>query len=348
MLTATIALLLTTVPPVTDASTAPSTSVVIAAVGDVLLDGPLHRQAKRSPDGFGPVFASVATLLGEADIAYANLEGPLGGGATAGFPRFNHPDRLAEDLSAIGVDVVSTANNHSLDRGRAGLARTLDRLDAAGLQHAGSRRSRREPWFTVVERRGMRVAFVACTFAANGQPDPRRQVLRCYAQRRTLVATVQALAARDDVDAVIVTPHMGLERLDAPRPKEQRLARQLIDAGATAVLGAHPHKLHRVAWHAAGGRPAFIAYSLGNFVSGQRSLAQRTGAVIFLRLTKTAAGVAIDAAGYTPLVSRRHEGDTVVEVAAEGSAEAAHAARVLKGLDRVAGPAALAQGGARP
>lgn len=324
-----------------------SSSIVVAAVGDVLLDGPLHRQGLGSEQGFNEVWAPVAPLLIDADLTYANLEGPLGGGATAGFPRFNHPDRLADDLVALGVDVVSTANNHSLDRGRRGLERTLDRLDAVGLQHAGTRRAKGEAWFSVVERGGWRVAFVACTFAANGQPDPRRQVLRCYRQRRVVLALVTALAGRDDVDAVIVTPHMGLERLDSPRAKERRFARQLIKAGAVAVLGAHPHKLHRVdrvAARAGSAHTGVAAYSLGNFVSGQRALAKRTGAVLFLKLTKTDAGVIVDDVGYAPLVTRRSEGQTSVEVAPEGSAEAAHAARVLKGIERVTGPAALRTG----
>jgi poly-gamma-glutamate capsule biosynthesis protein CapA/YwtB (metallophosphatase superfamily) len=351
VLTTTIALLLLGLPRPEGAieeeraraPAAPPASLIVAAVGDVLLDGPLHRQAGRTPEGFQAVFAPVAGLLQGADLTYANLEGPLGGGPTAGFPRFNHPDRLADDLLALGVDVVSTANNHSLDRGRRGLERTLDRLDAVGLAHAGTRRSAEERWFTIVERQGFRVAFVACTFAANGQADPGRQVLRCYGQRRQLLALVRTLDARDDVDAVIVTPHIGLERLDAPRVKERRLAQQLVEAGALAVLGAHPHKLHRVERLKAGPREAFVAYSLGNAVSGQRSLPQRTGAVVYLRLVKTADGVVVDEVAYTPLVTRRTEGQTLVEVAPAGSPEAVHAARVLKGLDPVAGPEALRQ-----
>lgn len=341
----TVLLAIGAAPDAGDASL--SSSIVVAAVGDVLLDGPLHRQGADDEQGFGAVWEPVAPLLRDADVAYANLEGPLGGGATAGFPRFNHPDRLADDLVALGVDVVSTANNHSLDRGRGGLVRTLDRLDAAGLQHTGTRRTKAERWFTIVERGGWRIAFVACTFAANGRPDPHRQVLRCYRHRQHVLRLVTDLASRDDVDAVIVTPHMGLERLDRPRAKERRFARQLIEAGAVAVLGAHPHKLHRVDRVATTGdsdHHAVIAYSLGNFVSGQRTLAMRTGAVLFLKLTTTATGVVVDDVGYTPLVTRRSEGQTRVETAPEGSAEAVHAAQVLKGIEQVAGPAALRSG----
>src|SRR5204863_9732776 len=111
----------------------------------------------------------------------------------------------------------------------------------------------------------------------------------CFKQTKELLATVRALAP--DVDAVIVTPHWGKEYDPVPQEKQRTLAQQLVDAGATAVLGAHPHVLQP--WEkrvAADGREAFVLYSLGNFAHHQRSLPRRSSIIAYLGLRKDASG----------------------------------------------------------
>jgi len=305
----------------------PAEVVTIAAVGDVLLHHELQKQAYTDPAGFGALWRDVALVLARTDLTYANLEVPIAQGLDkqgpaddpglrfdnrvyTGYPFFNAHPSLAAALAEVGVDVVSTANNHALDRGAAGLVRTLDNLDAAKIRHAGTRRTTDDPWFAITEAKGMRVAWLACTLHTNFGKDDLGQVLHCFTQTKEVLEQVAALAKRDDVDAVIVTPHWGKEYDPVPQPKQRELARKLVDAGATAVIGAHPHVLQP--WErivAEGGREAFVHYSLGNFVHHQRSLDRRSSIVLVLGLHRAETGKAAVVGARVIPIHVRMEGD---------------------------------------
>lgn len=303
----------------------------MAAVGDVLLHQPLHVQALRDLGGHRSLWSPVAQLIASADIAYANLEGPIAPGLTAGgrevadpgrvfdkrvytsYPMFNYQPFLANDLAASGFDVVSTANNHALDRGSKGADFTIDHLRAAALPFTGTRRSTepQAPWYALIDRPGLRTAWLACSFSTNGVPDRARQVLDCYRDEEQVVEQARALAARADVDAVIVTPHWGNEYQLRPNAEQRRLGRALIDAGALAVLGAHPHVPQPWERHQApDGRSGLIVYSLGNFVSGQfHRVPTRASLVLQLVLRRTPqCAVIIDQVSHVPLEMTREGG----------------------------------------
>lgn len=305
----------------------PAAVVTIAAIGDVLMHHELQKQAYASPDGFAALWPNLADLLGKTDLSYANLEVPIATGLTkdgpakdpgktfdnavyTGYPFFNAHPSLAAALATAGIDVVSTANNHALDRGSDGLVRTLDALDAAKIQHTGTRRTAKEPWHTMTEAKGLHVAWLACTLHTNFGKDDLGQVLHCFKQTKQVLAEVEALAARDDIDAVIVTPHWGKEYDPVPQDKQRELARKLVDAGATAIIGAHPHVLQP--WEklaAGGGREAFVHYSLGNFAHHQRSLERRSSIILVLGLhARKGAKATVVGARYVP-IHVRMEGD---------------------------------------
>ncbi|MEM6994426.1 MAG: CapA family protein [Myxococcota bacterium] len=320
-----------------------SERVTIAAVGDVLLHKELQRQAIASPIRFRSLWQGLAAELSAADMTYANLEGPMAYGINralqevpdpglrfddevyTGWNRFNYPPQLADDLARAGFDVVSTANNHALDRGALGADRTLDALDHFGVAHTGTRRAgSRDPWHAVVHANGFAIAWLACAQHTNHLPDDRRQVLRCFARDRTLEAQVRTLAADPAVDAVIVTPHWGAEYVAAPNGKQRRLARRLIDAGALAVLGSHPHVLQPWTTHVApDGHEGFIVYSLGNFVSHQQELGRRTSAVVSITLARDESGRArFERADYVPFAVREDGGRFFAEIVTDGPSHA--------------------------
>ena len=300
----------------------PGEKLVIAAVGDVLLHGPLQRQAVASRDRFRSLWRDVEDLLEAADITYANLEGPTAQGVTSSgastrdpgfrfdevvytsYPQFNYHPYLLEDLVASGVDVVSTANNHSLDRRSLGVDRTIDALESAGLTFTGTRRRGEErPWYAITSTKGFNVAWIACTYATNGIPDSKHQVLHCYDDAAELERMVSELAQRQGIDAVIVTPHWGEEYQANPGWDQVRLGRRLLDAGATAILGSHPHVTQPFEKYVTrDGRETFIIYSLGNFVSGQTSLPRKSTLLLYLGLTKGRDGrTFINGVRYVPL-----------------------------------------------
>jgi hypothetical protein len=308
--------------------------LVVAAVGDLLLHHELQIQATRAATRFRVLWAGVEDILQRADLTYANLEVPLAAGVLrsgeetadpglvfdrkvyTAYPRFNVHPSMAEDLVTSGVDVVSTANNHALDRGSLGADKTIAALKAAGLKYTGTRARAEEsaPWHTTTQARGLTVAWLACTLHTNMVEDPAKQVLRCF-DDRTVEHEVGKLAKDPAIDAVIVTPHWGKEYKPLPDAAQKAFAGRLAEAGATAVIGGHPHVLQP--WEVRttkDGREVFVMYSLGNFASHQIELPQRSSMVLYLGLTRPPGKKAfVHGARYVPLHVRQKGDEFFVE-----------------------------------
>lgn len=301
--------------------------ITLAVMGDIIPHKQILRHAFHRKSGFRPMFEPLSALIGAADLAYANLEAPIADGIAAGgraapdpgwrldervygyqLPNvsFNFHPSIADDLVATGFDVVSTANNHAMDRGSRGADRTVDHLERVGLAFTGSRRQEESeaerPWHVLTKAGAMTVAWLACTYSTNGIPDPKRQIRLCFSEQEKLLDEIRSLATRSDVDAVILTPHWGAEDSHYPIAQQRALGRAAIEAGAAAVVGAHPHVLQPWEKHVtADGREGLVIHSLGNFLSNQRQQAQRVGAVGILELTRQGDGKArVGAAGYVP------------------------------------------------
>ncbi|MEZ5775318.1 MAG: CapA family protein [Hyphomicrobiaceae bacterium] len=303
------------------------TRITVAAVGDLLFHKRLQLEAYAKGRDFRQFWEPVADILAGADLTYGNLEGPVADGVAVGGRaakkdpgrrldgivysadlktlNFNYHPSVIPDLIASGFDLVSTANNHAMDRGVLGIDRTVDNLDRYGLPFTGTRKAGEttRAWSVVTRADGLNVAWLACTYSLNGMPDRKSQVLFCFEEREWLLAEIRKLASDPAVDAVMVTPHWGIEDSHGVEQRARALARDMIDAGATAVIGAHPHVLQP--WEkvvARDGREGLVIYSLGNFVSNQRKLPQRTGAIALIELTKPATGgrARVTAAGFIP------------------------------------------------
>ncbi len=277
-------------------------AVVLAAAGDIMVHDAQLRVAYNSGTGqydFLGAFAKIADEISSADFAVANLETVLAG-EESGYgesqnhesaPRFNAPDSLATALAGAGFDLLSTANNHCMDRGEAGLLRTVKALDEAGLHHTGtfatpSASARPE----LHEVNGVRVAFAAFTYGTNGIPVPRdKPWMVNMLDERTVAGNMRAAKAQSP-DWIVALPHMGAEYANATSDEFRLLADTLIAHGADIVLASHPHVLQPVELrrvHTAGGeRKGLVAWSLGNFISSQREPPRETGMILKLRLTK--------------------------------------------------------------
>ena len=285
-------------------------TLTIAAVGDILLHYPL--QVVGLKKGFTSLWEQTLPTFKSADIVYANLEGPIDAGKNVGtgFPLFNYPETLAPALKQSGVTIVSTANNHALDQSAKGIDNTLSQLDKAGVKYVGSRaRGSERPWSAIVEKNNFKIAWIACTAHTNGITDTHNQVLYCFKpkDRTTILNLVRDL--KNQVDAVIVTPHWGEEYNNFPEKNQQAFAKQLLDAGALAVIGSHPHVLQPMEKYITPDkRTTFIAYSLGNFVSYQGTVNQRTSVILLLDLTKTQQGTVINGMRFVPLFMSNRAG----------------------------------------
>ncbi|MBW2702755.1 MAG: CapA family protein, partial [Deltaproteobacteria bacterium] len=258
--------------------------VRIAAVGDIVAHGAVIKCARQANKldakgkslnhgGFDVLWSALVPVLKDEDIVFANLETPIApksGGKSVPF-FFNAPVGMLESLKALGVRVVSFANNHVYDQKRKGFIETLKHLDASGLAYVGAgntcaeaRRAR------ILEVKGIKLAFLGASDLFNqrmnrGAKDP------CAAEFDEKQVLEDAAAARKDgAELVILSLHWSREYVTAPSGKEVQLAHRLIEGGVDVLLGHHPHVLRPVEVHkASDGRVGIIAYSLGNFVSNQ-------------------------------------------------------------------------------
>lgn len=281
-------------------------TLTIAAVGDVLLHEPLQRKAVK--DGFMSLWEQAIPYIKNADIAYANLEGPMAYGVSktgkvvtdpghqvdnyvySSYPLFNYHPKLADALKDSGFDIVSTANNHSLDRYNIGIERTIEALQKAGIAYTGTRfDAKKQPIYTLLKRKGFTLAWLACTQDTNGMQDKKAQVIYCFrkADRQAILDAIAQL--RSQVDAIIVSPHWGIQYQHQPTSLQKAFAKQVLEAGATAVIGSHPHVLQPIKHYITKDkRETLIAYSLGNFVSYQGTPKNRSTVILQIELMKTA------------------------------------------------------------
>jgi poly-gamma-glutamate synthesis protein (capsule biosynthesis protein) len=295
----------------------------LGAVGDVLM----HEAVKRSAEthgagaldgGYTWLFSPVADLLSAPDITFANLETPVAPDAGTGSRAFvfNAPPAVLGALARAGVDLVSFANNHAFDQGRAGFEETLRRLDAARIRYVGAGPAGRAQGPVLLEVNGLRLAFLgyAHFFNGDGNACPPRAAGCLQASeldRARAVEDVRAAAAISD--AVIVSLHWGDEYQPQPREADVELAHRLADAGALVVLGHHPHVLQPVElYRRSDGKTAVVAYSLGNFISNQsRNYVPE--------LTPDPVAATRDGALLRVTLARRDYGRGVVEVEVAGT-----------------------------
>jgi poly-gamma-glutamate capsule biosynthesis protein CapA/YwtB (metallophosphatase superfamily) len=239
-------------------------SLVIRATGDVNLD-PEYVSGLRDR-GFSYAWSGLAGFLRGDDLTIVNLEcavSKLGHRQVKSYTFRGDPAALGP-MRAAGVEVANLANNHSLDFGAAAMLDSRANLLANGIEPVGAGRNEAEAMRPLLVRvKGRTVAVLGFTqivpttdwYATASRPGVARGD-----DTRAMTAAVAAAQARADV--VVVTIHWGIERATRPTAAQMALAKALIDAGADAIFGHHPHVLQPLSFYA--GRPIF--YSLGNFV----------------------------------------------------------------------------------
>jgi poly-gamma-glutamate synthesis protein (capsule biosynthesis protein) len=270
--------------------------VVIAFTGDLMVHAEqlIAAYQRESDTYFFSSFCEVSKYLQEADYTIGNLETTFAG-AEAGYgsyPLFNTPDAFADEIKTSGFDFVTTANNHCFDKNAAGLLRTLDVLDTHGIAHAGTYASPEDQSkLYIVELGGIKFALLSYTYGTNDFPVPTDMYWMVNILDETLMKN-QIQQARTEADIVIVLPHMGDEYALIPAERYMRLAHRLCQWGADAVMVSHPHVLQPAEFYTVSNengqtRECFIAYSMGNFISHQRTEPQDAGAIFYLSFIKT-------------------------------------------------------------
>ncbi|MBI1975643.1 MAG: CapA family protein [Candidatus Vogelbacteria bacterium] len=261
-----------------------SSPLSLVFVGDIMMDRGVRARIDSAGGDYRTIFSS-SEYLGRADIAFANLEGPLSnrGYDLGGAYSFRMDPKAMDALSGAGFDVVSVANNHSGDWGRGAFEDTLVRLKAAGIESAGGGTSRLEAKRPrIIERGGTRVAFLA--FSDLGPAWLSEDIDSSYMLTASDPDYSSIItAAANESDTLVVSIHFGDEYEQEPTRRQRELAHAAIDAGARIVIGHHPHVIQPIEEYNGG----VIAYSLGNFIFDQDfSEETKTGMALEVLLKK--------------------------------------------------------------
>jgi poly-gamma-glutamate synthesis protein (capsule biosynthesis protein) len=257
-------------------ASAPAGFTLIAS-GDVLPHDSIIRRAAQDAGGdgydFTPMLSGVRPVVSAADLAICHMETVYGepGGPYTGYPSFKSPPEIAAALRTTGYDSCSTASNHTLDDGAAGLRRTLDALDRAGVRHAGSARTAEEAARpTLLTAGGATVAQLAYTYDTNGRPLPEGQpwAVNLIDEAKVIADARAARAAGADV--VVVSLHWGTEWQTEPDERQLTLARTLTASRTGGrpdidlIIGTHAHVPQ--AYEKVNG--TWVVYGMGDQIAG--------------------------------------------------------------------------------
>lgn len=267
------------------------TTATLAAVGDILIHDRVYNKAK-TPTGydFKPMLALVKPYIKKADIAVANQETMIGGTeiVLSSYPSFNSPYEVGDALKDAGFNVVTMANNHTLDRGSAAIKNAIHHWDDIGMIHTGSFLSEKDrQTIRTISRNGIVVSFLAYTYGTNGIPSPKNQDY--LVNRIDLPRMMKDVKrAKQISDVTVVALHFGIEYERMPNQSQKDLVKKLADQGVDIIIGNHPHVLQPFGWvQGKTGHRTFVAYSLGNFFSGQDDgIYKEIGGILTLPITK--------------------------------------------------------------
>jgi poly-gamma-glutamate synthesis protein (capsule biosynthesis protein) len=280
-------------------------------VGDMMGHEPMIGAAYNDSKGvyeYAHWFQYISEFVHSFDYRCANLEVTLAGKPYSGYPQFSSPDAFAEGIFAAGFNIFVTANNHSQDRGKKGVERTILMLDSLGITHTGTfldTLSRDQHYPLIQEVKGVKIALLNCTYGTNG----------LVVQHPNVVNMIDTLQIRKDLKTAVergaqftvVNIHWGTEYQRKENSEQDKLAQWLADAGADAIIGLHPHVVQpMLILHPKNDslKDVPVAFSLGNFISNQRERYKDGGIGVVLHLKVKNKKVQWDNWGYVPFWCR--------------------------------------------
>lgn len=290
-------------------------TITISVIGDIMCHNTQYKDAYDSSTGeydFSYVFDDIKEYIESADLAIGNLETTLAGKEIgySSYPTFNTPEHLATDLAELGIDVLSTANNHSLDKGFKGIENTIKELDNVGIQHTGTFKTEEEAnELLFTEIKGIKIGFLSYTYGTNGIKVPSgKEFCINLIEDEKIISDLNKMK-NENPDVIIAIMHWGEEYQTSPNAEQERLAKLLLDNGADLILGSHPHVLQKmekqdIVLEDGTEKDGFVMYSTGNFISGQVKKNTKQSVILNLELTKHYDGnkkISIDSVKYTPI-----------------------------------------------
>ncbi|HHV32084.1 CapA family protein [Caproiciproducens sp. LBM24188] len=269
-------------------------SITILGTGDNLIHDVIYKQAAKRADGkgydFSPVYERVASDIKNADISVINQETVLASKVAplSGYPLFNSPTQLGDELVDLGFDVINHANNHVLDQRQKGLEATLDYWDTKPVKAIGAYRNDADlENIRIVEAKGIKTAYIGITEMTNGLYLPKNSPYRIVYADNTQLIEHLIKKAKSMADVVVVSAHWGTENTFTLTEKQKTLAQNMVDWGADIIFGNHPHVLQQLTvLTRSDGTKCPVIFSFGNFVSAQQSGMNMVSGLLTVTMTK--------------------------------------------------------------
>lgn len=268
-------------------------NITISAIGDIMAhDDQLKAQFDKDTNtySFNNNFKYVKPYISNSDLAIGNLETTLAGPKAkySSFPKFNSPDELADAIKDSGVDIVSTINNHTYDRGSDGVYRTLDVLNSKEIEHVGTQKNDEDENFLIKDIDGVKLGITAYSYgqvygsttALNGLNIDYNDLnnLNIFNSSYVDIAFNEIKDTLDvmnnkESDLQVVILHWGDEYTRQPNEFQKELAKKLCDYGVDIIIGSHPHMVQPIEMIKSdeNDNETLVIYSLGNFLSNQRN-----------------------------------------------------------------------------
>lgn len=251
---------------------------------------------------FDEMYSGISDLIGSADIAFVNQEGPVAGDSlgVSGYPTFNAPEEIGDALIRTGFDIINLANNHMLDMDtakRAGYKSTIEYWKSKDVLSVGAYESQSDyDTIRIIEHDGIKIAVLSYTYGTNGMTVSKSSPGLVVPYIDDAVIERHIKSARAKADLVFVSMHWGTDTAGAsfnnsPTAEQKRLAQLITDLGADVIIGTHPHVIQPVTWMTgSSGNKTLVIYSLGNLLSTMLHSYNNLGGIVSFEIAKDESG----------------------------------------------------------
>jgi poly-gamma-glutamate capsule biosynthesis protein CapA/YwtB (metallophosphatase superfamily) len=286
--------------------------IKFSVVGDIMvhstqLDKAYKKECKCWD--FHNSFSKINPYLKESDFSIANLETTLPGiiSEYTGYPQFGTPDSILDALKGNGFSILTTSNNHCLDKGKKTLVRTIQEIRKRGMLSTGtfeSEAERTKNRYLILEKKGIKIAFLSYTYSTNGIAIPKDISVNLI--NKDKISEDISFAKNSGVDTIIVYFHFGNEYERLPDKFQKDIVNFSFWEGADVVLGGHPHVLQPFELKSSIDKYGYnkkrlVIYSLGNFISSQSWRYSNGGIIFNFSLVKNNSTISIEEVHYEPV-----------------------------------------------
>ena len=258
--------------------------ISMITAGDVLIHDAVYKDAYVSDKtyDFTKMFLSIKELVKDYDLKFYNQETIIGGKGLglSTYPRFNSPEEIADAMLEMGFNMVSLANNHTLDKGEKGVLNSFEYWNSKDVMVAGSYNSKESrDKLNIQQINGIKYTLLAYTTGTNGLTTSKDYLVNIYDEQQ-VKEDIERVKPYTDV--IIVSMHWGVEYSNTPSKEQKQIAEYLSSLGVNVIIGTHPHVIQPIEFI----NDTLVIYSLGNFISAQIGIDRLMGMMVSYDIVK--------------------------------------------------------------